>query len=248
VFASAGAEFETSTQFIGLPFRLIHVDTDAWLAFREQDPKVHAATLRKAREAAGFAGPFTVGPVPMTPGTAWGNNGYLDGDGLDIRTLTEVETGARVGLPKALEVLRTEMPGFANAVLFDTASQLGVRRSRRLLGEHVIADDDVASPRKSFPDAVGCGNDFRRAGVVYEIPYRALLPRKIGGLLVAGRCLSCTHAALEPLREIHVCWVMGEAAGTAAALAARHGVEPRDVDIAELQALLREANVAFADR
>lgn len=248
VFASAGAEFATSTQYIGLPFRMIHVDTDAWQAFRQEDPKAHAALLRRAGEAAGFDSIFALSPLPTTPGVAWGNNCYLDGDGLDVRTLSRIEVDARIGLGAAQEILRTEMPGFAQALVFDTASQLGVRRSRRLVGRYVIADEDVAGAYKSFPDAIGRGNDFRKPDIVYEIPYRSLLPRDVDGLLVAGRCISCTHDALEPIREIHVCWVMGEAAGAAAALAVQRGVQPGDVPVDELQDVLRKAGVVFGEK
>ena len=113
------------------------------------------------------------------------------------------------------------------------------------MGEYVITGEDVSQDYYSFPDAVGRGNDFRREGVVYEIPYRSLLPKGIDGLLVAGRCLSCTHEALEPIREIHVCWVIGEAAGTGAAMAVQGARAPRGVPVGELQTRLREAGVAF---
>ena len=247
VFAAAGAAFEASTQQIGLPFRLIHVDTDAWQSFRERQPKRHAEIIKRAHRDAGFTGPFQISPLPMAPGVAWGNNGFLEGDALDIRTLSRVEGEARIGVAHVARVLRAEVPGFEDAILIDTASQLGVRRSRRLVGEYVLTGDDVSGPDKRFPDAVGRGNDFRRGGVVYEIPYRSLLPRGLDGLLVAGRCLSCTHEALEPLREIHVCWVMGQAAGAAAALAVRGGISPRGVAVPELQQVLRTAGVPFGD-
>ena len=247
VFAAAGAPFESSTQQIGLPFRLIHIDTEAWQSFREREPKRHAEIIKQAHRDGGFTGAFQISPLPLAPGMAWGNNGFLEGDALDIRTLSRVECEGRVGVAHVLRVLRAEMPGFENAVLIDTASQLGVRRSRRLVGEYVITDDDVTGRDTRFPDAVGRGNDFRRGGVVYEIPYRALLPRELDGLLVAGRCLSCTHEALEPLREIHVCWVVGQAAGAAAALAVQGGVSPRSVAPPDLQQVLHEAGVPFGD-
>jgi hypothetical protein len=138
--------------------------------------------------------------------------------------------------------LRAEMPGFERAVLFETASQLGVRRSRRLAGRYVMTNADVSQDHRRFDDAIGRGNDFRREGFVYDIPYRALLPRDVGDLLVAGRCMSCDHTALEPIREIHVCWVMGEAAGAAAALAVRENIPPANLDIKRLQSSLCETD------
>jgi len=130
-------------------------------------------------------------------------------------------------------------------VLFETAAQLGVRRSRRLTGRYVMTNEDVSQDHLRFDDAIGRGNDFREEGFVYDIPYRALLPCELKDLLVAGRCMSCTHAALEPIREIHVCWVMGEAAGAAAALAVGQNVPPAMLDIKRLQSALRDANAAL---
>jgi len=245
VFASAQAEFESSTQQIGLPYRLIRVNTQTWAAFRERDPKAHAEIMKHAREAGGFDGFFNLSPIPMMPGVAWGNNGYREGDGLDIRVLSRIEIQARLGLSKAINVLKAEMPGFENAQIIETASQLGVRRTRRLCGEYVLTNEDVSQRYKSFPDAIGRGNDFRKAGIVYEIPYRSMLPRRVERLLVAGRCISCTHDALEPIREIHVCWVMGQAAGTAAVLALKQSTPLKGLDVAGLQAELRKANVPF---
>jgi hypothetical protein len=247
VFASAGAEFETSKQYVGLPFRLIGVDLEAWRRAREQEPEKVAAAMEAAREAGGWEGFFGLSPMPDPGGMVWGNNMYRELDGLDPEDLTLVEIEGREAIRRSLAVLRERLPGFERAWLVDTASQLGVRRSRRLVGEYVITGADVSQEDKRFPDAIGRGNDFRCEGIAYDIPYRALLPRDVDGLLVAGRCVSCTHEALEPLREIHVCWVMGQAAGTAAAMAVHKKCEPREVPIDELQAKLRAAGVAFAD-
>jgi hypothetical protein len=245
VFASAGTKFETSTQPIGLPCRITDVDVDKWHTFARSDNEAYNDVLSRVKAASGFRGPFALSASEVMPGVVWGNNGYVAGDALDVRVLSRVEREARSGLHRAMGVLRVEMPGFERAVLFETAAQLGVRRSRRLVGQYVMTNEDVSQDHRRFDDAIGRGNDFRKQGFVYDMPYRSLLPRELNGLLVAGRCMSCTHAALEPIREIHVCWVMGEAAGLAAALATERNVAPSMVDIKHLQRALRDANAAL---
>jgi hypothetical protein len=86
------------------------------------------------------------------------------------------------------------------------------------------------------------------AGFKYQIPYRVLLPRGVENLLVAGRCVSCTHIALGSIRVMVPCIGMGEAAGTAAALSLREGVVPRRLDSRRLQARLREQGVILSER
>jgi glycine/D-amino acid oxidase-like deaminating enzyme len=247
VFATAGAAFETSNQYIGLPFRLGNVDVLRWEQARQADPDGVSQAMEEARRAGGwesYAG-FTAMHAPE--GMLWGNNMLTERSGLDPEDLTYVETEGREAIRRHLEALRRLVPGFERAWLVDTASQVGVRRTRRLVGEYVLTEADVAQDDFRIEDAIGRGNDFRRSGIAYDIPYRSLLPREVDSLLVAGRCLSCTHEALEPLREIHVCWVMGEAAGTAAAMALHAGREPRDLSVPALQATLGEAGVAFAE-
>jgi len=102
-----------------------------------------------------------------------------------------------------------------------------VRQTRLLDGEYVVTKDDIIQGRR-FPDVIARGRD-------YYTPYRSLVPRQIDGLLVAGRCYSATPEAQRISREIPPLMVMGEAAGTAAVLGLRAGVEPRRVDITALQ-------------
>jgi len=246
VFAQAGAPFETSHQSIGLPFRLANVDLARWHEAQRREPEAVTQAMEAVKRAAGWESYFGVSAMPTPEGFVWGNNYFRELSGLDPEDLTTVEIEARDAIRKAVAALRQLVPGFERAWLVDTASQLGVRRSRRLVGEYVLTEEDTSQEDRRFEDAIGRGNDFRREGVAYDIPYRSLVPQNIEGLLTAGRCLSCTHEALEPIREIHVCWVSGEAAGTAAALALRRGCAVRNLPVAELQVELRGAGVAFA--
>jgi len=247
IFAWAGCAFEKSDQTIGLDFRIGGVDTDKWQAARAGDPDRCAEIIHEIRQDCEWHGPFQLGAVTTAQDIAWGNNGLRVADALDPRELSAIDIEARLKIRQALALLRNLMPGFAHSWLMDTASQTGVRRTRRLRGVATLTHDDVAQYDFRHPDAVGRGNDFRRQGIAYDIPYGILLPVEVDGLLTCGRCISCDDEALEPLRVIQVCWVTGQAAGTAAALAARDGLPPRNLPIADLQHALRSADVAFAD-
>ncbi len=247
VFAAAGSAFETSNQHIGLPFRVANVDIEKWERAREADPDGVSAAIEAARVAGGWESYAGFNVMPFPDGCLWGNNMLSERSGLDPEDLTYIEIEGRECIRRNIEALRQTVPGFERAWLLDVASQVGVRRTRRLIGEYVLTGEDTGQEDFRIEDAIGRGNDFRKSGIAYDIPYRSLLPRDVNGLLVAGRCLSCDHEALEPLREIHVCWVMGEAAGVAAAMSLEQSCEPRDVSVPELQANLRAAGVAFAE-
>ena len=141
---------------------------------------------------------------------------------------------------------KRNIPGFENSFILDTASQLGTRGSRRLIGEYVITKEDVKTgegyedtiaifPRYR-PDASGKQRHF-------PIPYRSLVPKNMEGLLVAGRCFSSDTVANDLFNLIPHCAAMGEAAGTAAALAVQHGVSPRQVDYKLLKECLIKQGV-----
>lgn len=246
VLAAAGVEHERSEQHIGLAFRLTGVDMEAWASARRSQPEECARVMERVKEVGRWEGYCGLSPMPKPAGVVWGNTALRAADALDPWVLTALEVECRESIAKTVDLLRREMPGFEGCRLMDTASQLGVRRSRRLLGEYVLTETDVSQFDCRFDDAVARGNDHRKQGYAYDIPYRSLLPRRIEGLLTAGRSLSCTHEALEPIREIHVCWVTGEAAGAAAAMAAQASVPPRAVEVPALQASLRESGAVFA--
>ena len=132
------------------------------------------------------------------------------------------------------------MPGFENAFVVDVAPQIGIRQTRLLDGVYVMTKEDVTQ-RRHFPDSVARGRD-------YYYPYRTMLPRGVGQLLVAGRHYSSTSAAQKNSREIPPCMAMGEAAGLAAALALEAGVDVADIDVGALQKRLRAEGADPGDR
>jgi hypothetical protein len=142
--------------------------------------------------------------------------------------------------------------------LSQTAPSLGIRESRHLEGRYTLHADDVIAGRR-FDDAVtscafGCDiheiyphdtHARRIAAKPFEIPYRCLLPKSMTGLLFAGRCISGTHEAHTSYRVTGTCMAMGQAAGLAAAMAARDGVTPDPIDGGKLRAALEERDVQF---
>ena len=138
------------------------------------------------------------------------------------------------------------VPGFAGAHLREIAPMLGVRESRRIMGDYVINAEDLVEGRV-FEDAVSMGGyhiDIHRpAGTwvdsrnvqAYTIPLRSLIARDVDGLLMAGKCLSATHEAVASTRVVPICMGQGQAAGTAAALAVRRAAGVREVSVAEIQ-------------
>ena len=172
-------------------------------------------------------------------------------DVTDVRQATWGELEGRRLAAEAAEFLQAHVPGFSDAFLDDTATALGVRETRRVVGDYVLTGDDVTRGA-SFDDAVARGAwpreyhvhgrsteyCFLPAGVSYQVPYRSLRPGHVGNLLAAGRCLSADHDALASIRVMGPSLALGQAAGTAAALAARDGVPVADVAVDELQASL----------
>lgn len=171
---------------------------------------------------------------------------------------TAAEIAGRTEAEKAGRFLIENMPGFADSFFVDTPTQLGVRETRRAVGEHVLTGDEVLGAAR-FDDAIAAGawpQEFHThgkgteyvwldAGAWYQVPYRSLIVRGVDNLLVAGRCISATHEALASARVIAPSMAQGEAAGVAAAAAARAGGAVRNVDVTHLQRVLRDRGAWF---
>jgi glycine/D-amino acid oxidase-like deaminating enzyme len=169
-------------------------------------------------------------------------------DATDPVQLTRAEVDGRRQVREYARFLRDRVPGFESSVVVSTSPAIGIRESRRIHGDYILTRDDVLTGRRFDDEIALCGApiedhhaggdtewQYVGQGGVYGVPYRALLPAGIEGLLVAGRCFSSTHDAHASARSMATCMAMGQAAGTAAAMA-RAGVSPRAVDVA----LLRE--------
>ena len=147
------------------------------------------------------------------------------------------------------EFMRRYVPGFEASYVAQSGVQVGVRETRRVLGDYQLTADDVLAARK-FDDAIargaypidihnptGSGTVLKRLppGEAYDIPLRCLMPKSVEGLIVAGRCISGTHEAHSSYRVMPIVMATGQAAGVCAALAARREVTPRTIDVADVQ-------------
>jgi hypothetical protein len=175
--------------------------------------------------------------------------------GTDVWDLSYAEWEGRRQMQQIAAFLRKYVPGFERAYVAQSGVNVGVRETRRILGDYQLSAEDVLGAHK-FDDAIargaypidihnptGKGTVLQRLppGEAYDIPLRCLLPRNAEALLVAGRCISGTHEALSSYRVMPIVMATGQAAGVCAALAARRRTIPREISAVEVQReLLRQ--------
>ncbi|MBV8183099.1 MAG: FAD-dependent oxidoreductase, partial [Hyphomicrobiales bacterium] len=221
-------------------FRLGGVDTEAAEEFRFGNPEEYARIDKQARRIIGGSWDFWWLKTPL-PGVVWCNCPHMTGfDALAVEDLTRADFEGRKRIAALVEYARANVAGFANCFIVDVAPQLGVRQTRMLEGEYVVTKEDVLE-RVHFHDTVARGRD-------YYTPYRALLPRHLEGLIVAGRHYSATESAQKMSREIPPCMSMGQSAGVAAALALENNVPLRRVEPSSICARVRAQGGDPGDR
>ena len=172
--------------------------------------------------------------------------------GTDVWDLSYAEWMSRRQMRQIAEFLRRYVPGFEKSYVMQSGVNVGVRETRRIIGDYQLTADDVLSARK-FEDAIargaypvdihnptGTGTVLKRLppGEAYDIPLRCLMPQDAEGLVVAGRCISGTHEAHSSYRVMPIVMATGQAAGVTAALAARQAVRPRGIAPRDVQAEL----------
>ncbi|MER3398915.1 MAG: FAD-dependent oxidoreductase [Chloroflexota bacterium] len=275
VAARAGVPFEVGraqdglTQPMTLFFRIAGVDDERvaeYIVSHPEDRRPFASVVREARERGEFLIPREgIGMYKTLEKGVWRiNTTRIQGVfGTDPRDLTRAEIEGRRQILFLLQFFREKLPGLENCRLLDTATQVGVRETRRILGEYTLTADDITQGRE-FDDVIalagypfdihsptgsggGATGELTSANV-YEIPYRCLVPVNRNGLLVAGRCVSATHEALGAIRVMPTAFALGQAAGTAAALAVHLELPPRRVPIETLQRTLLEQGVYLGER
>lgn len=179
-------------------------------------------------------------------------------DGTDAEQLSYGEIEGRRQIGDAFSMLRDAIPGFANSYIVDIPPQIGIRETRRVVGDYVLTEEDVLNCA-SFDDTIGVNGwpveDHVAGDVIFRwpdipgsrgfnhLPYRMLLPLGVDNLYVVGRCASMTHGGQSAARVSGACFVMGEAAGVAAATVAASNGTTRQVDVAALQATLASQGV-----
>jgi FAD dependent oxidoreductase len=177
-------------------------------------------------------------------------------DGTDVDQLTHGELQGRQQVLDAFTFIRDNTPGFGDSYIVDLAPQIGIRETRRIVGQYQLTEDDVLGCA-DFDDTIGVNGwpvESHQAGTVEfrwprgenprgfcQLPFRMIVPRRIGNMYVIGRCSSMTHDAQSAARVTGPCFAMGEAAGTAAGLALTAGVPCAAVDVGALQERLERA-------
>ncbi len=205
--------------------------------------------IQKA-QAAGLPLPTerTILITGLRAGEVWVNMTRVKGvDGTDPQSLSAGEVEARRQIAGIQQYLVEYVPGFEQAVLAKVAPFLGLRETRRIVGQYVLNREDILSCRR-FDDAIAVAsypidlhhpNDddctMEWCGDCYDLPYRCLVPQKVENLLVAGRCISTTHEAMAAIRVMSTCMATGEAAGRAAKMAVAARVAPSGINVPRLR-------------
>jgi succinate dehydrogenase/fumarate reductase flavoprotein subunit len=197
---------------------------------------------------------------PIAQSSSWWVNhsgtadmGRVDATDPEQRTRAEC-TSRRQALQMVQAVRESEDPSLKHIEWIAAGPQVSVRETRRIKGLYIITEEDALSGR-TFDDAIAWRSGFLDPGgqkgakftrmKTHDVPYRAILPEKLDGLLMAGRCISATHVGAAAGKSMGNCMATGHAAGLAAAMAAKKGILPRDLKVRELQDRLRADGVSF---
>ncbi len=270
VAARAGAPFEIGRPGDGACQPMTAIFTVAGWDARAHHEAMKADPLAAGRYRGYVARARADGGIALNPNDIFCAATYLDDresraasvnftrvqglSALDAEELSRAEVLGRRQVVEAVRFMRAHMAGGRGCALISVAAQIGIRESRRIAGDYVLTGRDVQGAAR-FPDAIARGiytldihnpTEVGRPSTLielekpYDIPYRCLLPRGVEGLLVAGRCISGDHSALSSYRIQSHCMAMGQAAGTAAALAVDADKTPRELDAENLRRRLAD--------
>jgi 2-polyprenyl-6-methoxyphenol hydroxylase-like FAD-dependent oxidoreductase len=216
------------------------VDMNRWIAFKAGQPEAFGEFLAKGRAQCGlFDRPFVSWRNEIALFMGPRQSGY---SGLDVDDLSTVEVRSHQAMERMLDFYREHGPGFESAFLMLSAPQVGVRHSRRLKGVEAVLRSRW-SEGLALPTEIGVSPAVSPKFPNISIPYGALVPEQLDGLLACGRHVSCDRNSHGFMREIPQCWITGQAAGAAAALAVSSRREVRDIDVGALQTRLLDQGV-----
>ncbi len=277
VAALAGAEFvkKHDTTSVGMPFGMTNVDMPRLVEFCREKGLVNQLIegdkgsvtdhvirlgfeLKKVpeftefMERTGMWGPlgFSLHEGEFT----YINSAALPSvDTTDTEAYSKAEIALRHQIMKLAAMLKQYIPGFEHAYVSWTPASIGVRLTRIVECEYDLSLEEIVSGKR-FGDEVylygfhDCAPRITiQEGGYYGVPYRALLPKHVEGLLVAGRCITSTWEAHMSTRNTVSCMAQGQAAGTAAALCVKENILPRDLNAEKLRKTLRSQGVFLGD-
>jgi len=249
---SAGAEFDRSIKpdlriaTVAVVFRLGNVDTKRHGQFRKLKAKKNEELMGKLMQLGGFP----AAQRSAHDDVLWVSNWVPGLDILNVEDLTKAEVEIRKRMLITYDFFKKNVPGFEESFIIDTASQTGTRGSRRVIGEYMVTEKDI-NYGEIHEDTIAVCPQLRHAVSPehphVHIPYRALVPRKVENLLVAGRSFSSDDIVNNDYNLIPHCIIYGQAAGTAAALSIKSGVKVRNVDYGALKDSLVRQNVVLPE-
>lgn len=217
-------------------FLFAGVDMLKWIEFRDAQPTQFAEFTRRGREELRlFERPFVSWRNDIALFMGPRQTGY---SGLDVDELSTVDIRSHELMAQHLDYYRAHAPGFENAYMMLSGPQLGVRHTRRLVGVGSVLRQDWPTAA-IHADEIGVTPAVSPKFPNISVPYGALVPARLDGLLAAGRHISCDRNSHGFMREIPQCWLTGHGAGVAAALCVAQDIQPRHVEIASLQRELR---------
>ena len=252
-----GREPDHLCQPMTLCFRVGNVDVERFNASKERLKAAH----RQCLEAGELTNPrenILVFPTPIKNVLHFNTTRVVKKNPTSPTEVTEAEILARKQVYEIYEFMKKHADGLEKSFLMMTASEIGVRESRMIVGDYVLIEQDCRNCVK-FDDAIaacnydidihnpegtGTSHYYFGPGEYYTIPYRSLIPKGAENLLVAGRCISSDHGAQASYRIMPVVCCIGEAAGAAIGLAAKSGCSVREINVGELQNELKR-NGAF---
>lgn len=254
-----GRKPDNLCQPMTLCFRVGNVDVDRFYQSKPQLDEAH----KKALEAGELINPrenILVFKTPIKNVLHFNTTRIVKKNPTDPEDVTEAEILSRRQVYEIYEFMKKHAYGLEDSFLMMTAAEIGVRESRMIIGEYVLTEKDCRTFVKFHdgiaacnydidihnPEGAGTSHYYFPEGEFYTIPYRSLIPKGVSNMLVAGRCISSDHGAQASYRIMPTVCCIGEAAGTAIAMAHKDNADVRDVDTDKLRELLK-ANGAFID-
>jgi hypothetical protein len=240
----AGAECDTRIvpglriSYFAFPFWIGNVNMKKLEDFRASQPKEYDELMQDL-ESQGGAAMYLKDLVKYHDGIVWFHPFFPSLNQSDIHEINRVELEGRKKMLLSYDFYRNHVPGFENSYIALSSPQLGTQGGKRVIGEYICTAKDMTSD-EVFEDTIAIFPDNDNGEISAKhpnvcIPYRALVPKKIDGLLVACRAFSSEYQFNEWFNLIPHCIAFGQAAGTAAFLAVEAGIQPRKVDYNTLQ-------------